>query len=74
MIGGEAFEMYSRDIIECIQALWANPDFASVLAVEPERHYTDEDRTIRVIHDMQTGKWWWSTQVCILTRDTYNSA
>jgi Plavaka transposase len=63
VIGGEAFEMYSRDILECIQALWSNPDFASVLAVEPERQYADKDQTIRVIHDMQTGKWWWSTQV-----------
>lgn len=64
VIGGEAFEMYSRDILECIRALWATPDFASSLAVEPERHYVDQDRTIRVIHEMHTGRWWWSTQVC----------
>ncbi|KAH6906003.1 hypothetical protein BKA70DRAFT_1498918 [Coprinopsis sp. MPI-PUGE-AT-0042] len=65
VIGGEAFEMYSRDIIECIQALWANPDFTSVLAVEPERQYADQDQTIRIVHDMHTGKWWWSTQKAV---------
>jgi hypothetical protein len=32
----------------------------------PERHYADEDETVRLFHDMHTGKWWWDTQVrCI---------
>ncbi|KAF7303411.1 hypothetical protein MIND_00569600 [Mycena indigotica] len=26
------------------------------------RHYADEDQTIRLYHDMHTGRWWWSTQ------------
>ncbi|KAH6912306.1 hypothetical protein BKA70DRAFT_1098303 [Coprinopsis sp. MPI-PUGE-AT-0042] len=65
VIGGEAFEMYSRDIVECIRALWANPDFATVLAVEPERQYADQDQTIRIVHEMHTGKWWWSTQKAV---------
>ncbi|KAH6866130.1 hypothetical protein BKA70DRAFT_1134642 [Coprinopsis sp. MPI-PUGE-AT-0042] len=65
VVGGEAVEMYSRDIVECIRALWANPEFASVLAVEPERHYADADQTIRVIHEMHTAKWWWETQKAV---------
>ncbi len=24
----------------------------------------DEDQTVRLYHDMHTGKWWWRTQVC----------
>jgi len=26
-------------------------------------HYLDADQTIRLYHDMHTGKWWWETQV-----------
>ena len=49
--------------MECIQALWGEIDFAPHLIVEPERHYADADRTIRVYSEMNTGKWWWCTQV-----------
>ena len=27
--------------------------------------YADEDMTIRIYHDMNTGRWWWDMQVCI---------
>jgi hypothetical protein len=64
IIANEAFELFSRDIIECIKALWGDVDFAPYLVVEPERHYADADQTIRLYFDMHTGKWWWSTQVC----------
>lgn len=55
--------MYFRDIIECIKALFGYPEFAPYLKLRPERHYADEDQTIRLFHDMHTGKWWWDTQV-----------
>lgn len=63
VIAGEAFEVWFRDIIECIRALWRVPEFAPHLIVAPERHYLDADQTIRMYHDMHTGKWWWATQV-----------
>ncbi|KAF8952951.1 hypothetical protein BDZ97DRAFT_1992200 [Flammula alnicola] len=62
VVAGEAFELYSRDIIECIKALWSDPEFAPFLVFQPERHYADDDHTIRMYHDMHTGKWWWATQ------------
>ena len=62
-IKGRSFTFYYRDIIACIKALFGDPDFAPYLAFVPERHYLDEDRTVRLYHDMHTGKWWWSTQV-----------
>jgi hypothetical protein len=65
IVADEAFELYARDIIECIKALWGDSEFAPFLVVEPERHYADEDHTVRLYHDMQTGKWWWATQACI---------
>jgi hypothetical protein len=64
---GEALDFYSRDIIECLRALWSDPDFSEDLIFEPERLYADEDMTIRIYHDMNTGKWWWDTQVDIDT-------
>ncbi|KAJ7847290.1 hypothetical protein B0H13DRAFT_2406447 [Mycena leptocephala] len=62
VVGGEAFELYSRNIIECVRALFGDTDFAPYLFVVPERHYADQDKTIRLYHNMHTGKWWWSTQ------------
>jgi hypothetical protein len=62
---GEVVELYSRDIIECLRALWGDPEFSEDLILEPERLYADEDMTIRMFHEMNSGKWWWDTQVRI---------
>ena len=67
MQSGEVIEYYARDIIECLRALWGDPDFDGDLIFEPERLYADEDMTIRIYHEMNTGKWWWDTQVEILS-------
>jgi hypothetical protein len=61
--------MYHRDIIECIQALYGDPEFVPHLIFKPERHYADADCTIRMHSDMHTGKWWWNTQVRINNTD-----
>ena len=63
IVGDEACEVYFRDIIACIPALFGDPLFAPYLVFEPEKHYTDDKKTIRLYHDMHTGRWWWSTQV-----------
>ncbi|KAG2047073.1 hypothetical protein BDR06DRAFT_985326 [Suillus hirtellus] len=62
VIANEAFDIYYRDIIECIKALFSDPNFADVLAFAPERHYADKDEMIRLYHEMHTGKWWWNSQ------------
>ncbi|TBU36604.1 hypothetical protein BD309DRAFT_995537 [Dichomitus squalens] len=62
IVAGEAFEVFYRDILACIQTLFGDPAFAPILLLRPERHYTDEDQTVRVYFDMNTGKWWWATQ------------
>ncbi|KAJ7736807.1 hypothetical protein B0H16DRAFT_1326346 [Mycena metata] len=62
VVAGEVFELYSRNIIECVRALFGDTDFAPYLFVVPERHYADKDQTIRLYHNMHTAKWWWSTQ------------
>jgi hypothetical protein len=63
IVAGQAFDVYYRDILECIKALYSNPEFSAGLAFKPERHYIDEDMTIRMYSEMYTGKWWWATQV-----------
>ena len=62
---GEVVELFSGDIIECLRALWGDPKFSEDLILEPERLYADEDMTNRIFHDMNTGNWWWNTQVFI---------
>ncbi|KAJ6573665.1 hypothetical protein B0H10DRAFT_2236943 [Mycena sp. CBHHK59/15] len=62
IVAGEAYDVYFRDILECIKALYGDPEFAAHLKFAPERHYADKDETIRLYHDMHTGKWWWATQ------------
>ncbi|KAJ7269176.1 hypothetical protein C8J57DRAFT_1066810 [Mycena rebaudengoi] len=62
VVGGEAFDLYSRNILDCVRALFGDTDFAPYLFVLPERHYADKDKTIRLYHNMHTAKWWWSTQ------------
>ncbi|KAG2153066.1 uncharacterized protein EDB93DRAFT_1102813 [Suillus bovinus] len=59
IIAGEAFDVYYRDVIECIKALYGDPNFADYLAFTPEWHYADEDQTTHLFHDMHR---WWDTQ------------
>jgi hypothetical protein len=72
VVGGEAFDLYSRNIIDCVRALFGDTDFAPYLFVVPERHYADKDKTIRLYHNMHTGKWWWSTQVSYVQSYKHN--
>ncbi|KAG1804353.1 hypothetical protein EV424DRAFT_1330672 [Suillus variegatus] len=62
VVAGEAFDVYFRDVVECVKALYEDPEFAPYLVFVPERHSADQDKTMRLYHDMHTGKWWWRTQ------------
>ncbi|KAI0072677.1 hypothetical protein K474DRAFT_1686544 [Panus rudis PR-1116 ss-1] len=61
-IAGEIYEVYFRDALECVRALFAEPEFARYMVTKPERFYADADKTKRVYWDMHTAKWWWATQ------------
>jgi hypothetical protein len=63
-IAGETVSMYSRNIIDCIKALYGNAKFADRMVFRPERHYDPDNVRQRCYHDLHTGKWWWQTQVC----------
>ncbi|KAG1770541.1 hypothetical protein EDD22DRAFT_977201 [Suillus occidentalis] len=62
LVAGKAFDVYFRDILQCVKALYRDPELAPYLVFAPERHYSDEDQTQRLYHDMYTGNWWWHTQ------------
>ena len=57
VVQGEAFEVYFRDVLECVKALYSDPEFTPYLKFSAEPHYADADCTIRMYHDMHTGKW-----------------
>jgi hypothetical protein len=63
VIGDETLELHFRNILACIRSIYGDPEFAQVLAVAPERHYADEEQTVRVYSEMHTGDWWWAVQV-----------
>lgn len=63
IVAGEAFDIYYQDVLECIKALFGDPDFADYLVFAPQRHNMDDDETVQLYSDMHTGRWWWNTQV-----------
>ena len=63
VVGNKVFEMYSRNVIDCIKYLFGDPEFASHLLLVPEHHFTDASKTNKVVHELNTSRWWWNTQV-----------
>ncbi|KAH9850541.1 hypothetical protein C2E23DRAFT_869966 [Lenzites betulinus] len=63
IVAGEVFEVFYRDVLSCVRALFGDPEFAGLLVFAPECHYADSDHTVCVYFDMHTGKWWWAQQV-----------
>ncbi|CDO78049.1 hypothetical protein BN946_scf184749.g2 [Trametes cinnabarina] len=61
-VQGETFDLFARDIMECIRALYGDPEHVDYLSFAPERHYADGDMNVRLYHEMNTGRWWWDTQ------------
>lgn len=65
MVGTEVCDVYFRDVIACLKALFSDPDLAQYLVTVPEKHFTygNNGQRIQMYHDMYIGRWWWSTQV-----------
>ena len=63
-IAGETVTMYSRNVVECIKALYGNPEFAKDMIFKPERHYDKDDGRQQHYHDLHTSEWWWQMQAC----------
>ncbi|KAG8917467.1 hypothetical protein FRC02_003101 [Tulasnella sp. 418] len=54
----EEFDVYYHDPLECIKALFSNPEFADKMTFAPERHWVNS----RIYNEMHTGDWWWRKQ------------
>ncbi|KAF8893652.1 hypothetical protein CPB85DRAFT_1481233 [Mucidula mucida] len=65
VIADRSFDVYRRNIIACVRALYGDPKHNEYLCFAPERHYADEDKTQRLYHDFHTGRWWWDTQKAV---------
>ncbi|KAH8979026.1 hypothetical protein EDB83DRAFT_2537413 [Lactarius deliciosus] len=65
LVGNEVCKVFYRDIIQCIRALFGDPDLAPYLIFAPKKHYINDERTERMYHDMHTGSWWWTTQATV---------
>ncbi|KAN0131258.1 hypothetical protein V8E53_010962 [Lactarius tabidus] len=52
-IGEETLTFYFQDIMQCIQALYGDPEFVRDLVFAPEHCY------------MHTGDWWWAVQTSL---------
>jgi Plavaka transposase len=61
--GEERLDFHYRDVMQCIRAIYGDPQFAQDLVFAPERHYTNQERTCRVYNEIHTGDWWWKVQV-----------
>ncbi|KAI1793586.1 hypothetical protein LXA43DRAFT_971911 [Ganoderma leucocontextum] len=46
VVAGEPQEVFFRDILQCVEALWGDPEFAPILLLVPECHYADTDHTV----------------------------
>ncbi|KAI0631684.1 hypothetical protein C8Q77DRAFT_1228219 [Trametes polyzona] len=62
VVAGYAYEIFYRDVLACVQALYGDPEFVDLLVFAPEKHYSNADHSVRVYFDLHTGKWWWQTQ------------
>ncbi|EJD37744.1 hypothetical protein AURDEDRAFT_72956, partial [Auricularia subglabra TFB-10046 SS5] len=55
-------EVFFRDVLACLRALWADPAFKDYMSYAPEKHYSDAARAIRLYTDIKTGDWWFEMQ------------
>jgi hypothetical protein len=70
-IGDECLDFYCRDTLQCIRTLYGDPAFVLDLAFAPVQHYTGVDQGCRIINEMHTADWWWSTQVRSIMYDEH---
>ena len=73
MVDGETFEIFHRNVLECIAEIFGRHDLTPHLKFKPERHYADADMTVRIYGDVHTGKWWWEVQVSMNPRTAPSS-
>lgn len=59
-------ELWMRNPVEVIHQIIGNPALKNDLAYAPVQIFTDESQREQVFNEMNTGHWWWRTQVSSL--------
>ena len=59
-------ELFYRNPLDCLKALWADPAFDGHMSFAPEKRYSDRAKTQRLYTDMKTGDFWWEMQVSVV--------
>ena len=65
----ETLELWTRDPVECIRDLVGNPAFKNSRTYSPVRVYRGDGKENREYSEMNTGDWWWETQVSVVVKD-----
>ena len=63
-MGEKRFDIYFRDPLKCIEALFSAPELCGELLLVPEQQCSDKTKNEQWFHEMNMGQWWWKTQVC----------
>jgi Plavaka transposase len=56
--------IHHRNPIEAIQSLLGNPAHAKHIVYRPKKVFVNAEKKKRIYHEMWTGKWWNTIQVC----------
>lgn len=58
-------ELYHRSLKDCVASLVGSPHLAPHMLWEPEKHFSTEDCApgTQQYSEMNTGEWWWKTQI-----------
>ncbi|KAG8727038.1 hypothetical protein FRC10_006493, partial [Ceratobasidium sp. 414] len=57
--------LFTRNIMEVVLNIMANPAFKDYIRYAPQRHWTTADRQSRVYDNPWSANWWWRTQMRI---------
>ncbi|KAG9080472.1 hypothetical protein FRC06_006535, partial [Ceratobasidium sp. 370] len=57
--------LFTRNIVEVVCDIMANPAFKEFMRYAPQRHWTTADRRSRVFGNPWSANWWWRTQLRI---------
>ncbi len=68
MIVKVAFEVYFCHILECVNTLFGDPEFAPILLLVPKHHYANANHTIHVYFDINVGRWATQVSTCCSLR------
>ncbi|KAI0039298.1 hypothetical protein FA95DRAFT_1504352 [Auriscalpium vulgare] len=66
-VEGETYEVYYRDVMQCVRELYGNPEFLPTMKFAPEMHYADDEQEVPIYSEMHTGRWWREMQVRLET-------